>query len=436
MIVLLEGRFFRATRLWLCILAMASISLLNLRNVQGEDSWTRFRGNNAAGVNFETQIPLKWSDTENVAWKTALPGRGSGSPVFQNGRIFLTAFSGYGVDANNLGKIENLKLHTLCIDFESGKIHWDKWIKASKSEQEATQRIVDHGYASPTPTVDESAVYSAFGPSGLVAYDWSGKQLWQCSIGSKTKGFGSASSPILYKNLVIINASIEDQAVYGIDKATGEIIWRTEGIRETWTTPTLVVLPDGSTELVLNQKEWILGLDPDTGKEIWRCKGIDDYVVPCVVVDGNMLYCSGGRQNRTIAVRAGGRGDVTATHKVWETVAGANVTSPLFYNGHLYWSHDKSMALCVRTSDGKEVFRERLETSGRIYASVVLAGDRLLMTTRDAGVVMLAAEPVYRELGVNRLGNENESFNSTPAIVGNSLILRSDQFLYRIAEAK
>lgn len=403
---------------------------------QGDDGWTRFRGANAAGVASDSQLPLTWSNTENVAWKLALPGRGSSSPVFRNGQVFLTAFSGYGVDADKPGNLSDLRLHTLCIDFESGKLLWDETIEASKSEQQAGQRIGEHGYASPTPTVDDQAVYAAFGPSGLVAYDLFGKRLWQRSVGTNTKGFGAASSPILYKSLVIINASIEDKAAYGLDKKTGEIVWRAEGIHEAWTTPTLAVLPNGSTELVLNQKDWILGLDPDTGAELWRCKGVPDYVVPCVVVDGDILYCSGGRQNRTIAVRAGGRGDVTETHKLWDVVAGANVSSPLYYNGYLYWSHDKSMALCVRASDGEEMFRKRLATSGRIYASVVLAGDRLLMTTRDAGVIVLAADPAYREIGVNQLGTTSESFNATPAIVGNALLLRSDQFLYKIAVAK
>ncbi len=400
-----------------------------------DDNWARFRGANASGASNGAQIPLTWSDKENLAWKTALPGHGSSSPVVRGGSVFLTAYSGYALDFEKPGDFADLRLHTLCIDLVSGKIVWDETIEPSKHEQEASHRIIDHGYASPTPTVDDEAVYAAFGPSGVVAYDLAGKKLWQRSVGTNTKGFGAASSPILYKDLVIINASIEDQAAYGLNKKTGEVVWRTEDIREAWTTPSLVVLPNGSTELVINQKNWIFGLDPETGKELWRCKGIEDYVVPCVVVVGDMLYCSGGRQNRTIAVRAGGRGDVTTTHKIWEIVAGANVTSPLYHDGYLYWSHDKSMALCVKASDGQEIYRERLATSARIYASVVLAGDKLLMTTRDAGVIMLAAEPKFREIGINRLGSEDESFNATPAIIGNSVLLRSDQFLYRIAAA-
>jgi outer membrane protein assembly factor BamB len=398
------------------------------------ESWSRFRGPSASGLAPQASIPESWGDNENVAWKIELPGRGSSSPVYRDGKIFLTAFTGYGLEVGVEGKLADLRLHTLCIDYASGKVLWDESIPASPAEQEATPRIVDHGYASPTPCVDDEAVYASFGPSGVIAYSLDGKKLWQRSTGKRTEGFGSASSPILFQDMVIINASIEDQAVYGLDKHTGEIRWRTEGILKAWTTPTLVELKDGSTEMVLNQKDWILGLDPTTGNELWRCQGIEDYVVPCVVSDGEIAYCSGGRQNRTIAVRLGGRGDVTETHKVWESVVGANVTSPLLYQGNLYWSHDKSMAVCVRAKDGEEVFRKRLPTSARVYASIVLAGDRLLMTTRDAGVLTLAASPEYRELGIFQLGSPEESFNATPAITEDSLLLRSDRHLYRIAK--
>ncbi len=399
-----------------------------------ETTWTRFRSDAVAGPVQASKIPEKWSDTENLRWKTDLPGRGSSSPVFFNGRIFLTAFTGYGMAPNGPGSVADLRLHTLCIDFETGKILWDETIEASHSEQKASQRVVDHGYASPTPTVDEQGVYAAFGPSGVVAYDHSGKKLWQCSIGSRTEGFGSASSPIIYKDKVIINASIEDHALYAINKKDGTVVWRTEGIEKSWSTPTLVNLKDGSTELILNQKDIVRGFNPETGEELWRCEGIDDYVVPCVVADGDVLYCSGGRQSKTIAVRAGGRGDVTQTHLLWKVVSGANVTSPLFHNGYLYWSHDKSMAMCVKTDDGSEVFRERLPTSARVYASAVLAGDRLLMTTRDAGVLVVAASPEFQQLGLFKLGDESEVFSATPAIVGSSILFRSETKLYRVAE--
>ena len=136
----------------------------------------------------------------------------------------------------------------------------------------------------------------------------------------------------------------------------------------------------------------------------------------------------------TFVVRAGGRGDVTDTHLIWDVGRGANVTSPLVHDGYLYWSHDKAIALCLRASDGEEMFRERMPTRGRVYASIVSDGEKLFLTTRDAGVLVLAAQPEYKELAVNKLGGESERFSATPAIVRDRLLLRSDQFLYCVAQ--
>jgi outer membrane protein assembly factor BamB len=278
--------------------------------------------------------------------------------------------------------------------------------------------------------VDDSGVYASFGPSGVVAFTLDGDQRWRTNVGSKTAGFGAAASPVLFQDLVIMNASIESDAVYGIEKDSGKIRWKTSGIDRAWTTPTLIQLSDGSHELILNQKGAILGLDPNTGEQLWRCEAIQDYVVPCVVADGETLYCSGGRSNMTFAVRAGGRGDVSATHLIWDVARGANVTSPLLHDGYLYWSHDKAIALCLRASDGEEMFRERMPTRGRVYASIVSDGKKLFLTTRDAGVLVLAAEPNYQELATNQLGADDERFNATPAIVEGQLLLRSDKALY------
>ena len=132
----------------------------------------------------------------------------------------------------------------------------------------------------------------------------------------------------------------------------------------------------------------------------------------------------------TFAVKAGGRGDVSQSHVVWDVPRGANVTSPLLDDGYLFWSHDKAIALCLRASDGEEMFRERMPTRGRVYASIVGDGEKLFLTTRDAGVLVLAAEPTYRELAINRLGSDDERFNATPAIVDGQLLLRSDRALY------
>jgi outer membrane protein assembly factor BamB len=398
----------------------------------GAEQWNRFRGPGGKGV-VRADLPTIWSESENLAWKTELPGRGSSSPVVWNGSVYLTSYTGYGIDVENPGDRSALMLHVLCLSLEDGKLIWDCEIKPSPEEQPMGKQLVQHGYASPTPCVDDTGVYAFFGPSGCVAVSPQGGVRWRRNLGAKAVGFGAAASPILHGDLVIQNASIESATLFGLDKATGEIRWKTEDVEKAWTTPTLVQLPDGSTELVVNQKFAVLGLDPDTGKRLWSCDAIEDYVVPCVIEHDGLLYCSGGRSNKTFVIRPGGRGDVSRSHLLWEQSRGANVTSPLIVDGHLYWSHDKSIALCLRASDGSEMFRERMPTRSRVYGSIVSDGRKLFLTTRDAGVLVLAAQPEYKELAVNKLGTEFERFNATPAIVGNRLLLRSDRTLYCIS---
>ncbi|QDV43490.1 outer membrane biogenesis protein BamB [Stieleria neptunia] len=395
--------------------------------------WNRFRGPGGRGV-AEADLPATWSETENLAWKTDLPGKGSSSPVVWDDRIYLTAYTGYGMELENPGDPAALMLHVICLDLRHGNILWDCPIKPSPDEQALSKRVGEHGYASPTPCVDDSGVYAFFGPSGCVAVSHQGELRWQRNLGTKTVGFGAAASPILFGDLLIQNASIESGTLYGLEKQSGEIRWKTDGIQSAWTTPTLVTLPDGSVELVVNQKLATLGFDPHTGKQHWSCDAIQDYVVPCVIEHDGLLYCSGGRSNKTFVIRPGGRGDVSQSHLVWEQSRGANVTSPILVDGHLYWSHDKSIALCLRASDGEEMFRERMPTRSRVYGSIVSDGSKLYLTTRDAGVLVLAAQPEYKELAVNKLGTDSERFNATPAIASDRLLLRSDQRLYCISK--
>ncbi|MCO8122965.1 PQQ-like beta-propeller repeat protein [Stieleria sp. TO1_6] len=418
-------------RLFLCsLVCLASWFLIVPATAQAQQ-WNRFRGPDGSGV-VPADLPTTWSETEHLAWKTDLPGKGSSSPVVWNNRVFLTAYTGYAMDVEAPGDRDALMLHVLCLSLDDGKLIWDCPVKPAAEEQALGKRVAEHGYASPTPCVDDSGVYAFFGPSGIVAVSHDGDIRWRRSLGTQAVGFGAAASPILYQDLVIQNASIESGTLFGLDQSTGETRWQADGITKAWTTPTLIQLESGSVELVLNQQDTILGFDPATGQRLWNCDGIDDYVVPCVVAQDGLLYCSGGRSNQTVVVRPGGRGDVSQSHLVWHQSRGANVTSPIVVGDHLYWSHDKSIALCLRTADGEEMFRERMPTRSRVYGSIVSDGSKLFLTTRDKGVLVLAAAPEYKELAVNVLGDDSERFNATPAIVGNRLLLRSDKRLYCI----
>jgi outer membrane protein assembly factor BamB len=419
------------SRILQVVILFLSVSTPILTHVEAAD-WSQFRGPSGNGISFSTGLPTGWSAEKNITWKTKLPGKGSSSPVLFGNQVFLTAFTGYGLSVDDDGSPSDLRLHVIAINRQNGQIMWDESVPPLNQVQKITKRIVDHGYASGTPACDESGVYAFFGTSGVVAYDLNGKLKWRADVGEGKAGFGSASSPILYKDFVIINASIESQTVYALHKKNGEIAWKAENIMKAWTTPSIVNVPGGKQELVVNQKSQIFGFDPDTGKKLWTCEGIQDYVVPVVIQNEGILYCLGGRSNRSIAVRPGGRGDVTKTHKLWEVNIGANVTSPVYFNGHLYWASDRGIAFCLNAKNGEVVYKNRLPTKGRLYASIVLADEKLYITTRDNGVVVLKAGPEYDELARNEITTDEDLFNASPAVSEGSIFLRTHGYLYRI----
>ena len=298
--------------------AASSVALLSVLLFAGAD-WTRFRGPGASGISEDTGLPTTWSATENVVWKTPLPGYGASSPITLGERIFLTCYSGYGFDRDEPGEQQALKHHVLCLDRREGKILWDETSDAALPDTEYGGFVAQHGYASSTPATDGEALYCFFGRSGVFAYTLDGELKWRADAGSGTHGWGSATSVVLYDDLAIVNASVESQAVVAYDKATGEEKWRAEDVPMSWSTPLVVTLADGSHELVVNMKDRIRAYDPKTGELLWHCRGVQDYVVPGVVAVGDVVYVTGGRSAaRVFAVRCGGRGDVTDTHILWE----------------------------------------------------------------------------------------------------------------------
>lgn len=408
------------------------VALLSLLALAGAD-WPRFRGPAASGVSQDTGVPVRWSATENVVWKTAMPGAGASSPIVVGNRVFLTCYSGYGLDKEKPGNQEDLKHRLVCVDRADGKILWEKTTKAELPEKDYDSGFIYlHGYASGTPTSDGKAVYAFFGRSGVFAYTLEGEPLWKASVGKGTHSWGSGTSPILVGDLVIVNASIESGSVVALAKADGKEAWQVAGIDSSWSTPLAVELPDGKQELVLSMKDKVLGLDPATGKQLWECAGVRDYVCPAVVAHEGIVYVSGGRSPFTVAIRAGGRGDVTKTHILWEARRATKVPAPLYYEGRLYWIDQKGIAACVDAKTGEEVYQERLNLKGagdRIYASLVAAEGRLYGVSRSDGTVVFAAGPEFKELARNRLGDESV-FNGTPAVAEGRLLIRSDRYLY------
>ena len=429
-----ESRTAALASTGLVIPAVLHPSLLSNAPVTGKaGDWSGFRGPTGMGNSAATGIPLTWSETENIAWKAALPGAGASSPVVFGDRIYLTCYTGYFVPHEPGGKVEDLKRHLLAIDRQTGKILWNQAVDAKLPEE---QRIRDHGFAASTPAVDADRIYVFYGKSGVLAYDHSGKQLWAADVGSKTHGWGSSASPVLYKDLVLINASVESQTLVALDRTTGKERWHLDGVRESWNTPVLAKSPSGSDELLLAIKGKVLSLTPESGQQLWSCNtDISWYMVPSIVAGDGIVYCLGGRSGVAgLAVKQGGSGDVTSTHRLWTSVKGSNVTSPVLHDGYLYWMHEqRGVAYCAKGTTGEVLYEQRLDGAGQVYSSAILADGRVYYLTREGRTFVIAATPEFKQLAVNDL-KDGTVFNSSPAIDGNRLLIRSDKYLYCIGK--
>ena len=391
--------------------------------------WPQFRGPGGQGVAEASGLPVKWGDGENIVWKTKLPGAGASSPIIIGERVYLTAHSGYGLGVENPGTLDDLMLHVLCLEAKDGSIVWDTKVKPAAGEQ---PKVRDHGYAAQTPASDGEAIYVFFGKTGVFKFDMQGKQLWQSSVGSKTHNWGSGTSPVLFKNLVIVNASIESGNLVALDKATGKEVWKKGGMAESWNTPHIVRLANGTSELVVSVKNKVLAFDPESGKELWQCRAVPDYVCPSIVSREGVIYAIGGRQSKAFAIRCGGKGDVSGTHVVWQRDVGANVSSPAIDGDYLYWASDRDQrAYCLRLSDGEQMYAQKFPAQP--YASVLIADGRQYIVTRHKGTVVLAAKPEHEQLAVNKLTDKGQ-FNASPAVHKNRLYLRSDTTLYCIGK--
>ena len=376
---------------------------------------------------------MTWGESENIVWKTPLPGAGASSPIVFGDRIYLTCYTGFFVPGESGGSRDNLKRHLLAMNRKDGKLAWNTPVAAKLPEEE---RIRDHGFAANTPAADAERVYVFFGKTGVFAFDHKGKEVWQADVGTKTHEWGTSASPVLYKNLVFINASVESDSLYALDRKTGKEKWRAKGIRESWNTPVLVTAKSGRKELVVATQGTVLAFDPDSGEQFWSCKtDIGWYMVPSVVASDGIVYCLGGRSGTaSLAVRAGGSGDVTETHRLWTSPKGSNVTSPVFLNGHLYWMNDsRGVAYCAKADSGEVLYEKRLERADQVYASALLADGRVYYVARDGRTFVLAAMPGFEQLAVNNL-RDGGVFNSSPAVDGNRLLIRSDKFLYCIGK--
>ena len=402
--------------------------------------WPRFLGPTGAAIVPESKVPLKWSDSENVVWKAEMPGPGSSSPLVFGDKVFITCWTGYG-DKEGSTDMSKLTRHLVCLNRADGKVIWDSKVPSAVEEDPWRGYITEHGYATHTPVTDGERVYVFFGKSGALAFDMAGKQLWQTSCGTSSgqRRWGSAASPIIHGDLLIVNANDESQTIFGLDKKSGKVAWKAEGdFGMAYGTPN-IIKRDGVDDLVIAVPQEIWGMNPENGKLRWyAAHGLTGNVSPSVIPGDGVAYIFGGfPSTRSVAVKIGGKGDTTANAILWDSNTSSYVPTPILKDGHLYVVNDQGFAICIDAKTGQDVYRERVIIGARgggkpFYASPVLIGDKLVCISRRDGAYIIAAKPKFELIGSNVFALDKSQFHGTPAISGDQLFLRSDKAVYCI----
>jgi hypothetical protein len=374
--------------------------------------------------------------------------------------VFLTCYSGYGIDRRNPGNQNDLKRHLICLERANGSVLWERTVNAVLPEDEfAGAGVPEHGYASHTPVSDGANVYAFFGKSGVYAYDLDGNELWNQSVGtdSDDRRWGSASSPILVGELLIVPAIAESSSIVALDKRNGKEVWTQKafGLNGSWSTPIVVRVDDDRSDLVIGVSGEVWGLNPANGKLRWFCGNIPgDAFYSSLVEHGGMLFGAIGSRGSggAFAIKSGGKGDVTDTHLTWTAREQNSYSSPLIFDGKmLFVSNGIATALDVK--NGNKLQQLRVNESGlpgnesggtrqgggrggRDYSSPVIAADHCYYVKQNGSVFVYSIRPELKLVAVNRLNVESEAFSATPAIADGQIFIRSDKQLYCIEESK
>jgi outer membrane protein assembly factor BamB len=409
------------------------LALVTAGSALGAD-WMQFRGPGGLGSSDEKEMPVTWSSKENIVWRTEMPGPGTSCPIVVGKRVYITAYSGYGL-VRGEGEMDKLMRHVLCIDRDKGTILWTKDFKPvlPESKYGPGGNESEHGYSSSTIASDGKSLFVFFGKSGVYRLDLDGNEIWNSSVGTGTHGWGSSNSPVLYKDLVIINASIESGSLVALNKNDGKEVWRTTTkLNASWSTPVLVDASNG-TEVVVSDNNNVLAFDPANGKELWRVSGFNNYVCASVVANKDIVYVvrTGGKAGSALAIKSGGQGDVTDSPIIWRSPKSSLVPSPVYHEGRLYWPG--GTAQCLDAATGKEVYAGRLTGGGTsFYASPLAADGKIYYVTRTAGTYVIQAGPEFKQLAYNKFDDDSSRSNASPIAHDGCILMRTDKYLYCI----
>jgi outer membrane protein assembly factor BamB len=421
-------------------------------------SWPQFRGPDASGRGDGANLPDAWSvaDGKNIAWKTPIPGLAHSSPIVWGDRVFVTTAISSRKDASFKPGLygegtasEDVTLHkwnVMALDRRTGKVLWERTAYEGTPKE---KRHIKATYANATPATDGKHVVAFFGSQGLYAYDVEGKLLWKRDLGRIDAGaydspdyeWGTASSPVLYKDLVIVQADQQKGSfVTALRLKDGSTAWTANRDElPSWATPT-VYTAGAQPELVTNAPKFIRGYDPATGKELWRLGRSSNITAPTPIFDKDLIVVmSGRRPNAPIfVVRAGAHGDITLPEKatsggpvVWTREgAGSYMPTPVIHDGRLYVLKNQGILTCWDLRTGDKLYEERIPgvTSG-FSASPVVADGKLYLSSEDGDVHVIRAGPKFEVVSTNAMG---QPLMATPAIAGGLLIIRGERDLFAV----
>jgi outer membrane protein assembly factor BamB len=443
-------RSLRLSRLLIVALAVSAASTLDAAN------WPQWRGPQGQGVSSETALPLEWSPTSHVAWKAPIAGRGHSAPVVWGERVFLTTaveddlVPGHKapehvvggtpfVHPDSVGVDRTNTLKVIALDVKTGKVIWEQVAYDGPMFDNRHKRS---SYASTTPVTDGQRVYVHFGPEGVYAYDVGGTLAWKTNVGRiKTLGLGVGSSPVLYRDLLILQCDDDggaDSFIVGLDKQTGKEVWRTKrDVQISWSTPVLVDVPAGGggaaqTELVTNGSEWIIANDPTTGIESWRTAGVRSNAIHTPLIgEGLVIATAGFPARRVIAIRPGGATMTDAERIAWTYDKGtAYVVSPILYRGIVYLLNDGGVVTALNAMTGKVIYEGgRIPKPATFMGSPVAFGDHVLLTSEEGETFFVKAGAAHE---ITRSNSVDEPVYSTLALANGRIYIRGERHLFAI----
>jgi outer membrane protein assembly factor BamB len=439
-----------------------SALLLIVAGAAAAQNWPSFRGERALGISENAKLPSSWDVDKgrNIAWKTTIPGLAHSSPVSWGNRIYVT--TAISADPNSVlqfplkGELDRRtdvskhQFRLLAIDSSNGKIVWDKL--AYEGEPKVA-RHPHNSYAASTPATDGKHIVAFFGSEGFYGFNMEGKLLWKQDVGVLDQAafdvpdykWGYASSPIIYKNLAIVQCDqVKGSYVAAFDVDSGKQVWRVErDAIPSWATPGIYEGKTGA-ELIANGTEYIRGYDPLTGKELWKLKGTSMISVPTPFAAHDLIFVFTGywRYIQPIyVIKPGARGDITppkdatSTEQIaWTVQKGAPyLNTPVVYGEYLYVLGNNGIVVCYRARTGEKIYQQRLGNGGYFTASPVAGGGKLFFTNEDGDVYVVKAGPEYELLALNHMG---DVAMATPAIAGSTLLYRTQHHLFALRESK